>query len=207
MAKYKARTSYWRKKRIDKNPSPTLSIDGKEKAIADHTRGLTEGDAMKAGVFEAQKINQKTIQGHVENEALWELSRSLIGTTTTDCSSETVRRETKSSSSSSSANSNQKRKSKSQRKENCFNEFNAYLNSQDSASKPVSPVTIGPSWVEVVEKSTGIDQNEKFGELEVAGENPVSDRVREDVLAMGLERHEAQLEDVDLEEGKLFYLG
>ncbi|KAK8553801.1 hypothetical protein V6N12_030784 [Hibiscus sabdariffa] len=131
MAKYKARTSYWRKKRIDKNPSPTLSIDGKEKAIADHTRG----------------------------------------------------------------------------KENCFNEFNAYLNSQDSASKPVSPVTIGPSWVEVVEKSTGIDQNEKFGELEVAGENPVSDRVREDVLAMGLERHEAQLEDVDLEEGKLFYLG
>ncbi|KAK8623631.1 hypothetical protein V6N13_064998 [Hibiscus sabdariffa] len=68
------------------------------------------------------------------------------------------------------------------------------------ASESDSPNSNGPSWVEVVEKYLDKDQNKKIREIGEVGLNPVSERVREDTLALGFERCENQNSDKQVRE-------
>ncbi|KAK8648080.1 hypothetical protein V6N13_128842 [Hibiscus sabdariffa] len=70
MAKYKARTTYWRKKRFDKNTILKNSTDRKETSITEQSG---EGNwsqevknVEKTGAEKAIRHHHRTIQGHVE---------------------------------------------------------------------------------------------------------------------------------------------
>ncbi|KAK8703743.1 hypothetical protein V6N13_047389 [Hibiscus sabdariffa] len=348
MAKYKARTTYWRKKRNDKNTILKNLTDRKVKSITEHNGEENSSQEVKnvekTGVEKARRHHHRMIQGHVDNETLWELSRSLIGTMATDCSTEIINdrlhawglgdtivksmggkkfllrkkdeellellekhkwslleevfanieywsessqivertvwvevrgitlhcwnyetfkriagvwgtltalevinlevgnfshnvwvseilpihikhvvqtqfhpsvqagREAESSSSSSSGSSNQRRKSNSQsnqggdisliehgmksalenkeetlekksnsskssEEENCFNENNDFTNTLVEVSKSASPISIRPSWVNVVKKSLRVDNIEQTGDMGGAGLDPIAERV------------------------------
>ncbi|KAK8571799.1 hypothetical protein V6N12_027872 [Hibiscus sabdariffa] len=187
------------------------------------------------GVEKAIRHHHRMIQGHVDNETLWELSRSLIVhikqvVQTQYHPSVQAGREAVSSSSSSSGSSNQRRKSNSQsnqggdisliehgmksalenkeetlekksnsskssEEENCFNENNDCANTLVEVSKSSSPVSIRPSWVNVVKKSLRVDNIEQTGDMDGAGLDPIAERATKDISAMGFEIHKAHLEE------------
>ncbi|KAL4369078.1 hypothetical protein GQ457_05G035620 [Hibiscus cannabinus] len=89
--------------------------------------------------------------------------------------------------------------------ENWCNENNDFPNTHVGVSKSVSPISIRPSWVNVVEKSLRVDHIEQTGEIVGAGLDPIEERVTKDISAMGFERHNTYLEEggSEVEAGEL----
>ncbi|KAK8523530.1 hypothetical protein V6N12_048048 [Hibiscus sabdariffa] len=83
----------------------------------------------------------------------------------------------------------------SSKEENWCNENNDFPNTRVGVSKSVSPISIRPSWVNVVEKSLRVDHIEQTGEIVGAGLDPIEERVTKDISAMGFERHNTHLEE------------
>ncbi|KAK8571750.1 hypothetical protein V6N12_027823 [Hibiscus sabdariffa] len=67
--------------------------------------------------------------------------------------------------------------SKSSEEENCFNENNDFTNTLVEVSKSASPISIRPSWVNVVKKSLRVDNIEQTGDMGGAGLDPIAERV------------------------------
>ncbi|KAK8557266.1 hypothetical protein V6N13_013541 [Hibiscus sabdariffa] len=100
-AKFQGRTSYWRKVKPRTETFVVNESKGKEKM---HITSLSTGNRMdncwngKHKLFSSEpgESNKdcishiKRIHGHVEEESLWRLSKSLIGLMATDCSTENV---------------------------------------------------------------------------------------------------------------------
>ncbi|KAK8648081.1 hypothetical protein V6N13_128843 [Hibiscus sabdariffa] len=83
----------------------------------------------------------------------------------------------------------------SSKEENWCNENNDFPNTHVGVSKSVSPISIRPSWVNVVEKSLRVDHIEQTGEIVGAGFDPIEERVTKNISAMGFERHNTHLEE------------
>ncbi|KAK8628286.1 hypothetical protein V6N13_063995 [Hibiscus sabdariffa] len=100
-AKFQGRTSYWRKVKPRTETFVVNESKGKEKM---HITSLSTGNRMdncwngKHKLFSSEPGESskdcishiKRIHGHVEEESLWRLSKSLIGLMATDCSTENV---------------------------------------------------------------------------------------------------------------------
>ncbi|KAK8544296.1 hypothetical protein V6N13_034658 [Hibiscus sabdariffa] len=99
--KFQGRTSYWRKVKPRTETFVVNESKGKEKM---HNTSLSTGNRMdnrwngkhklfspELGESSKDYISHiKRIHGHVEEESLWRLSKSLIGLMATNCSSENV---------------------------------------------------------------------------------------------------------------------
>ncbi|KAL4383057.1 hypothetical protein GQ457_15G001760 [Hibiscus cannabinus] len=103
IAKFNSRTSFWRKKRSSRNNSWAVDHTQNHKNISGDpiANKVEKGECSQAETYEVQlplnrvetsleKKEIKRIQGHVEEEELWRLSKCLIGTMATTCSSKRV---------------------------------------------------------------------------------------------------------------------
>ncbi|GMI92965.1 hypothetical protein HRI_002965800 [Hibiscus trionum] len=100
VARFNGRTSYWRRTRTNKE-----KLGEKERDQRDSTnhRTVNQQGGVDAGLQKSESSKGKEenntrettncicVQGHVDEEAIQKLSKSVIGTTTTVCSIETVK--------------------------------------------------------------------------------------------------------------------
>ncbi|KAK8685416.1 hypothetical protein V6N13_041418 [Hibiscus sabdariffa] len=88
-------------------------------------------------------------------------------------------------------------------KDICINGNEEPQNSHLWATEPASPVSRGPSRVEVVEKTMVSAHIKQPGDNVVAGQNPIQERIRDDILAMGFVRDE-EVRDFEVGDEELY---
>ncbi|KAK8517078.1 hypothetical protein V6N12_032277 [Hibiscus sabdariffa] len=113
----------------------------------------------------------KKISGFVDNETLWMLDLKGNNSRSTSQKLEKI---------SNSAIAPEK--------DICINGNEDLQNSHLWASEPASPVSRGPSWVEVVEKTMDLAHVEQPGDNVVASQNPIQERRKRDKVVSEVER-------------------
>ncbi|KAK8612240.1 hypothetical protein V6N13_092359 [Hibiscus sabdariffa] len=182
LARYNARTSYRKKKKVVPQSLNQSRAEGiEERNVAIESQKLEE--AGKAAV-NGNNGGCKKISGFVDNETLWMLGKCLVGTMAKDCS-------TKEGNNSRSTSQKLEKISNSAiapEKDICINGNEDLQNSHLWASEPASPVSRGPSWVEVVEKTMDLAHVEQPGDNVVASQNPIQERRKRDKVVSEVER-------------------
>ncbi|KAK8712693.1 hypothetical protein V6N13_147923 [Hibiscus sabdariffa] len=86
---------------------------------------------------------------------------------------------------------------------NCIKDLKEPQNSHLWATEPASPVSRGPSRVELVGKTMVSAHIEQPGDNAVAGHNPIQERIRDDILSTGFVRDE-EVRDFEVGDEELY---
>ncbi|KAK8703572.1 hypothetical protein V6N13_047226 [Hibiscus sabdariffa] len=88
VARFNVRATFWRRK---KETAKYKMRETKEDAERPLKQSQETDKGITMGMERGPCSHQVKIQGHVENESLWKLSKCLVGSMATDCSVESVK--------------------------------------------------------------------------------------------------------------------